>query len=59
MLLPFPIRFMAYKDPKRRQMWLRMWIKEIERAEEEFPVLFNIDEMEEFQGSYKIVSYDF
>ena len=44
-----PIRFMAYKDPKRRQMWLKLWLKEIEVAEEEFPVLFNIDELEEFQ----------
>lgn len=42
-------RFMAYKDPKRRKMWLKLWLKEIERAEEEFPVLFNIDELEEFQ----------
>ena len=39
-------------------MWLKLWLKEIERAEEEFPVLFNIDELEEFQErAYHHISY--
>ena len=37
-------RFMAYKDPKRRKVWLKIWCKEIEKAEEEFPILYQIDE---------------
>jgi len=40
-------RFMAYKDPKRRNVWLNIWCKEIEKAEEEFPILYQIDEIEE------------
>ena len=38
---------MAYKDPKRRNIWLNIWYKEIEKAEEEFPILYQIDEIEE------------
>ena len=47
---------MAYKDPKRRKMWLKVWFKEIEKAEEELPVLYQIDEIEEFNGKYQIYS---
>ena len=38
---------MAYKDPKRRNVWLNIWCKEIEKAEVEFPILYQIDEIEE------------
>ena len=38
---------MAYKDPKRRNVWLTIWCKEIEKAEEEYPILYQIDEIEE------------
>ena len=37
---------MAYKDPKRRTMWLRVWCKEVEKAEEDY-----IDELEELNYS--------
>ena len=46
---------MAYKDPKRRQMWLKAWCKEIEKAEEQVSVLNYIDELEEFTDTYKVL----
>merc|ERR1711862_637004 len=48
-------RFMAYKDPKRRQMWLKAWCKEVEKAEEQVSVLYYIDELEEFTDTYKVL----
>ena len=40
-------RFMAYKDPRRRQMWLRLWFKEMDKAREENPMAHLIEEQEE------------
>ena len=40
-------RFMAYKDPRRRQMWLKLWFREAEVAEEKNPLAHSIDEEEE------------
>ena len=40
-------RSMAYKDPRRRQMWLKLWFKEVEKAEKTNPLGLLIDEQEE------------
>merc|ERR1719317_234031 len=47
-------RFMAYKDPKRRQMWLKLWFNEAEKAEEKNPLAHMIDEQEE--STHKMIS---
>ena len=57
-------RFMAYKDPRRRQMWLRLWLQEIEKAEEKNPTAHSIEEQLEVESPYVEVTlqediYDF
>ena len=47
-------RFMAYKDPKRRQMWLKLWFKETEKAEEKNPLAHMIEEQEE--STHKMIT---
>lgn len=40
-------RNMAYQDPKKRQMWLKIWFSTLEAAEEENQSAFEVDESEE------------
>lgn len=40
-------RNMAYKEPKRRQMWLKIWFSTLEAAEEANLEAFEVDESEE------------
>ena len=38
---------MAYKDPKKRQMWLKIWFSTLEEAEEVNQGAFELNEEEE------------
>ena len=38
---------MAYRDPKKRQMWLKIWFSTLEAAEEENSEAFEFKEEEE------------
>jgi len=41
-------RSMAYREPKKRSLWLKIWYSSIEKAEEEDPWALAFDETEEF-----------
>eukprot|EP00092_Neocalanus_flemingeri_P039672 GFUD01043204.1.p1 GENE.GFUD01043204.1~~GFUD01043204.1.p1 ORF type:complete len:148 (+),score=43.32 GFUD01043204.1:233-676(+) len=49
-------RSMAYKDPRRRQMWLKLWFREAEKAEEMNPLAHLIDEQEEIKSSHQVLA---
>ena len=38
---------MAYRDPKKRQMWLKIWFSSLEEAEEINQEAFEVDEEED------------
>ena len=46
----FFFRNMAYKDPKKRQMWLKIWFNTLEEAEELNQDAFELDEEGEEAG---------
>jgi len=41
------IRNQAYRDPKKRAMWLRIWFSTVEEVEQENPWALAFDETEE------------
>jgi len=42
------IRNQAYREPKKRALWLKIWYTTIEKLEEEEPWALAFDESEEF-----------
>ena len=52
-------RNMAYRDPKKRQMWLKVWFSTLEAAETENAAAFEVEEEEEEEheeGSCQLVT---
>jgi len=42
------LRAQAYREPKKRALWLRIWFKTVEEVEEANPWALAFDETEEF-----------